>query len=232
MKVLPKFSFSKKIYGKNTSVLIFIFPHWKSKKYYYWYLTKKLSKKYKVVLYNYSSSLLSSDIKNVKNNFKFIVEDTNKSIREIRKEGHSDIVLIGFSLGSMITYMIARKNTSPVKIINISAISNFAKNIWCSNKTRRIKKNLIEKGVTLENLEKEWKELSPMYEMRSISADSKIVLSDKDIVACYQLGLDLIEKFKRIGRSPSAIKHRYLSHELLLLLYFFKTDYIFKFLKK
>ena len=213
--------FEKKIYGNNNKNVIFIFPHWKANNFEYWYLAKRLSIKYKVVLYNYPSEILSSNINNTIKNINLVVSDANKLAKEFALE-NSKIIYLGFSIGVILTNVLARLNQFPVKVINISAVSDFAENVWHSDKTKKIKKDLCFQNISLDILKVRWKELAPSYKIQNMNAKFLIILSKNDITAVYKLGKEFVSELKNNKKNFVLKIHKFLPHSILILFCLFK----------
>jgi len=209
--------FNKTICGKDNKEAVVIFPHWKSISFDYNLLSKRLSRKYCVITYNYTKDILSQDVIKTLSNFKAIIKDANLLINQNK---YKPITVIGFSLGSYLAFMLAG-NKKVSKVIAITSSWSFPYFIWYSNRTRGIKKALIKQKMTLLLLDKKLGEISPANNLRNKNLSIFLVLSESDRIIPYPIGKELADNVASKKRNSVKI-YRNLPHVFIVYYYMFK----------
>jgi esterase/lipase len=209
--------FTKKIMGKGNDLLI-IFPPWKSSGLIYPIISKKLSKKFCVITYYYSSDILTSDVQQTLKNFQAIIRDAKKLIRALK---HDNINIIGFSIGSYLAFMLAKRLLERSGLCIITSSSRFSDFVWYSTSTKKIKKGILDQKVNLHLLESKWKAISPCNNIKD-RVKIHVVLSRSDRTIPYRHGKELIKNLNKNNINFKLRLYEKVPHWLILVIYLVK----------
>ncbi|MBR9690893.1 hypothetical protein GOV08_04385 [Candidatus Woesearchaeota archaeon] len=222
-------NYKKTVYGDKKGKLLIIFSHWKSKPIGYYYLAKNLSSNYHVVLYTYSNEILTSDTTETLKNFRRVVSDANDLINSKK---FSSIDVAGFSLGTFLLFMLAKKSKNISKLVAVSSSPTFAEAVWSAWSTRTIKKELVEKKIYLEELKERWGELAPASRLNRLKGKVVLVLSQNDYSIPYPLGENLMINLEVHKKDYEVKVFRYPTHMMLIGLFLTKPSKLLEILEK
>lgn len=199
------FSFRKKVLGKNNKKIIFLICGWPGKIWHYRLTAKALDLHgFQSIVYEYDNSILSSSIKNTINNTTRIKKDVLKEVKILKKKGFKDFSIFGTSYGSIISFMIGNESEDISKIIiNLIGV-DLAEVVWTWDKGKDslVKKGIISKNVTLQQLKKNWHHLSPINNLKNLSSKKILFyMAEKDEVIPYELQKRLLEELTKINKN-------------------------------
>jgi esterase/lipase len=221
--------YSKEVLGKGHKDLVIIFPHWQAQKFFYFWLARALSKNNCVLLYSYTGDILSSDISKTLKNFQTIRDDADAYIENNK---YKKVSVVGYSTGSFLSFLLAKKNQKISKIATVSIASRFSDVIWHNIRhygVSRIKKELVSRNISQDELEKAWRPISPEDNLDKIKAVVLLILSEGDKTVKYKFALELLEKIKTNKINCQIITRKYLPHSLAVFISLLKIARIVKF---
>lgn len=208
--------FIRTISGDHNKEIIVIFPQWKSPRFLYSLISKRLSKRYCVITYYYSSDILVSNVGEVLENFKKVLKDANDVVRLLPKK---TVNVLAFSIGSYLAFMFAKANQRVAKMFIVASGSPFSEFVWGGKSTKGIKKKMIKQRLSLSTLGAKWMQLSPSYQMKNIKSRVFLILSKGDKVIPYNLGVDLIHKLDVNKVKYKSKVHKHISHSWVIFKY-------------
>jgi hypothetical protein len=206
-------------YVNRSKELYVFFPPWHNKFKDNKILRRKILQSGSSFLeYAFNGHVLSSDYKLSLKYFKKINKEILKEIKKFKKEYHSvKINFIGVSLGCINEFMVANTLKKINKFVVIVPGHCLAESLWKGIKSRKIRREFEERGISLEKLKKYWKELSPQSNLRNINAEETLVyLSKADKVIPYYCGKRLVKKMKGVELH----ENRFFGHYLTILLFY------------
>ena len=205
-------------YKSKKELIIFISPG--KKEPFAFALKRRVLKRDKSYLeYYFPERLVSKDYKLTKKIFKIVKKKIRADIHKLRKR-FTKITLIGMSVGCANTLMIADNNQDIDKLILVIPGNCLAEGIWKSVRTKRLKKE-IEKKITLKELKKYWKDISPENNVSNIKAkEVYFYLSKADESIPYENGLILFNLLNKHGHNPILRENKHLGHYLTAVSFF------------
>jgi len=220
-------------YVKNSKGLFILLPSMNGKFGLEHDLNKRIHEAgYSTLDYEFAPFMLSSDYKATVKNFKIIQNNIRKDIIKYKKKyGFPEIHIIGTSLGVINAIMVANKSLLVDKLTLISSGHCLAECMWEGLGTQYLRKEFEEKGISLEQLKKYWKELAPENNINGLKGkDIHILISKNDDLIPTRFGLKLINAMKKIGLKPKVKKNNLGHYGMVLGFYFMKAPFeeIFK----
>ncbi len=209
---------------------LFIFYHFwgGSSRIYFPY--ESLVKEGTCIFYDYSLEILTSNVDDTVKNFKIIVKD---SLREIQKrtEKKCKVSVFGSSIGSHIAFKVASECKEVKNIVLNTIGDNFAFNVWNGIATKVIKKNIENKGIDYEELDKKWKYISPIYSVKKIRNKNILLFtSSLDEVILYSTQKKILAELKK--QNTVVVENEPLPHAFVVIRNIFKIKKIKDFMMK
>ncbi len=197
----PKlFKVRYKIIGKSKKAVIY-YHGWGSSSNVFSYLKNNLKKEYSIILFDYPIEALSSDTKKTVHYFEEILNKTKEAIGKINP---AEISLFGTSLGSFLSVYIAKRIKIDKMILSVGG-SRLSDVIWTSIATRKIKDELVKKGIGLKELRKKWKAIEPI---NNISTTKTLAFtSARDMLVLYEYQKELSDAFDAIEIKENLFGH-------------------------
>lgn len=119
------------------------------------------------------------------------------------------------SLGCVNAAMVANKNPRVNTLILVVPGNSLAESLWRGIGTTKLKQQIKKHGISLEKLEKDWKDLAPENNISGlVGKNIEIHISKSDKVIPYNNGYDLIKDMRRTGLKPKIFKNKNLGHYL------------------
>jgi hypothetical protein len=195
----------------------------------YWYATvssfvmRDLEKRileagHSCLAYQFPGKSFSDDVQMTLKNFKDIQKKAENDIKFFRKKHNfSEVVVLGISMGVVNALMIANNNPDVQKLILVVPGDSIVKVLWNGIGAIEIKERITSRGIHMEDLEKEWKELEPRNNVSGLTdKDIEIHLSRSDDVIPYKNGRELLSVMKKIGLKPKVFENKDLGHYLTI----------------
>src|SRR5438067_9130228 len=111
-------SFNKTVYGKKNKKVVFLLTGWGNNARSYWLFAKILELQgYRCVTYAYDSNILSPNITGTIDNFMKVKEDILRQIKILKKNGGTDFIVFGTSLGTVLSFLLAKEAPEVTKMI-------------------------------------------------------------------------------------------------------------------
>ena len=164
--------------GFGSKKALLIFPHWGCSAWPYKLLALAFPG-FRRIVYQYSSSLLNSDIKFTADNFAKFERAISVDVKRLKAEGVESFGFHATSLGTVIAAKSAKsladigENISHI-ILNLSAAS-FPCAVWHGRATRETRDGLVRRGIGYMRLEREWGFLSPINNLAGLKKETKIL---------------------------------------------------------
>ena len=199
----------KLTYTPNSSKLYVLMPSWGGKIKY----TEKLSKKIKEegnssLAYQFPRKILTSDYKLTRDYFKIIRNHVLEDIENFQTEcGFSDFHMIGVSIGCVNATMVTNSDSRFNKATFVVPGNCLADSLWKGYRTQFLRKEFESKGIDLERLKEEWRELAPENNLRNLkNAKVKVYFSSADLIIPSRNGKKLVNKMEEVGINPKVRK--------------------------
>lgn len=205
----------------NSKKTIIYYHGWGSSSEVFSYLKTNLKKEYSVILFDYPVEALSSDTKKTVHYFEEVLDKTKEAISKLNSK---EINLFGTSLGSFLSVYIAKRIKVDKMILSVGG-SRLSDVVWTSIATRKIKDELVKKGIGLKELRKEWKAIEPI---NNISATKVLAFtSARDMLVLYEYQKELSDAFDAIE-----IKEPLFGHDVTCLRNLMDLKNVREFLKQ
>lgn len=129
--------------------------------------------------------------------------------------------------------MVANESKDISKLILNTAGSDPAENVWVSKITNgKFKSEIINKGYTLEKLQKAWRTITPINNIDNLK-DKKILvyLSKKDKIIPFSIGMKFIQELDKRNYDYQLIVNTKLGHLQTAMFNSFRATVYLKFLE-
>ena len=227
---MVKMRFNKTISGKENKKAIIIFPHWDAKPYHYYLMTRRLSRDYCVILYNYSSDLISTNLKQTTKNFDTIMDDVNKTI-DLLSDKYTSFSVVGFSIGTYLAFMIAKQNQKIEKIFSVTASSSFSDILWNGENNKKERMKFQRKKISQRKTRIAWSKIAPAFNIDKIKSRVFLVLTKNDKTIPYKLGKDFAQRLEKHHIQLKTRIHKYLTHRMTIAYYITHLDPLYAYLE-
>jgi pimeloyl-ACP methyl ester carboxylesterase len=163
--------------------------------------------------YEFPGGIISSDAETTRNHFTEIKDNVREHIDEIRDIHRiREIRVAGLGLGCFNAAMVANQNPLVNEAILIAPGSCLAESLWYGCRAKHLREEFEKKGITLDELKEEWKELALENNLDLGNAKSKVFLSRDDKVIPYSNGAKLVRAMDERGLKPRVIENSWLGH--------------------
>ncbi|MDD2822876.1 MAG: prolyl oligopeptidase family serine peptidase [Candidatus Daviesbacteria bacterium] len=219
--------------GKHNKKVVFLLEGWHSKLWMYWLFSRILSLRgYYCITYAYDSEIFSPDTQKTVKYLNIIQNDILLRLKTLKNEGYVEFNILGTSLGSMLALMVADKSPDISKVILNTIGIDISETVWGWNKIYPgFKEELIRQNFTPDKLKKVWKSITPVNNISNLKNKKILVyLSKKDEVIPYDLGMSLVEEFKKRNYKYSLKVNNYLKHFYAGFYNLMNAKYYLKFL--
>lgn len=212
---MDNFSIERYENCKKSDRTLLFFPHWNSHRLIY-KLLMKFFPDFRVVMYWYSSSLLSADINITRSRFEEFEQRVLGDLKVLRGSSRT-IDFYGVSLGSVLATRIANvfaSNGGSVShlVLNLSA-ADFPYAVWNGTATRKIKQDFIDRGIPFEEVHAAWHYLSPIMNLdRLLHSDIFLLYSLNDNVLVPSNVSALVCELKRRNSKPAVYYNQWCGH--------------------
>ena len=198
--ILNNNKIKKTIYHCNSDKVIFILPQWMGKTFYFKPLINILNSKHAIVLYDLPYNLLSDNVKLTVHLFNKIADDIISTFNKLQKNGCEQYGIIATSTSTVSAVIACNRDKRCKKLILNLVCNDLAEGIWHSKNplVMNIKRNLVNKGITLSKLKNNFNVLS--YKENSKNLNKKgilIFLSRNDKIIPYNNGIKLLNLLNR-----------------------------------
>lgn len=137
-----------------------------------------LARKYSYVSYSFKPEILSANLKLTEITFKNIRKKILSDLRKLNKR-FSEIILVGISLNSVSATMIANSSGVVSRLVLVSPGHSLAESLWSGVRTKKIKEELVNNGVSLKKLKNSWKDLAPENNLSNLSRKEILIYVSK-----------------------------------------------------
>lgn len=193
--------------------IIIIIGAWTRQNWLYDILDKEVPAEFGYISYSLPFSILSSNAQKTKKKFFKFIEQVLKDIRKLK--GKKKFYIFAQSLGTTFAMILADKIRFEKIVLTVPG-DNLADCFWQGDKTQKLRKKMEKQGMTLEELKKIWKPISPdnYFKAKSLKAKYLIQLCKKDNVIPYKNGQQLIKLMKTKNIDLKVEESEFLSHDL------------------
>ncbi|MCD5396132.1 MAG: alpha/beta hydrolase [Candidatus Pacebacteria bacterium] len=223
--------FKKTFLGnKNSEKLLVVFHGWGGNSFYLRLSLKPFFKNYSFLFYDYSADILNPDPFSILKNFQTIKKDFYNQL-EIFSE--KKIILFGTSLGSFLsTYLANIPQGSNLERLLLNTIgSKISETFWYGKATQKLKREMLKKGITLEDLKEMWEEIEPKNNIpQRENLRYLVFLSKKEKVIPFYLCEEFLKLLE--GKPAEIYFNKYLGHLGACMFNNFRIKKIKKFLEK
>jgi pimeloyl-ACP methyl ester carboxylesterase len=136
------------------------------------------------------------------------VLDGRKLIRALKKEGYTDVSVLGMSLGAWIAGLIAAHDPAVRRAALLLSAGSFADMVWTGRATRHIRAS-FDAEVGLADLRRAWAPLnleSYADKLARTDLDRQFVFATRDTVVLPELSRQLVAKLKTAGVAPGILE--------------------------
>lgn len=228
-----RFKISKEIVKGNEKKAILFFPYWTGSSDIYQKLAKKMPE-YTHIFYDYPNEVYSKNVNVSISYIKEILDDAIRTIKELRTENYSEIILVGSSFGSNIALKLSTM-ISVEKVILNTLDKNFARSIFDSPAMTILKNKLEKQGLTLQKVEKIYHFISTDFLIKKIKNKNKIkimiMLSKNDIFCTYNELRTELDEFKKLKIKHHISVNRFFGHIFSIYKNLFFNKKIIDFIK-
>jgi len=216
-KVKVKEPISKKTfyYAKNATTTYILLSPWHSVPFLFSLIKKKLAKSgFSYVQYDFSPNILTPDVDSTEQYFDKIREEIGNDIKNFTEKYNTEhFVIIGLSLSCVIASMISGLSSKINGLILVVPGNSLAKSLWRGLRTEKIKDVIREEGVSLTELEKDWKKLAPEQYINNFKNKKiKILISKSDNIIPYHLGKKFADEVEKVVSKVIVRENRFLGH--------------------
>jgi len=211
----------------GSSRLYILIPPWHGRLYYDFRIRKKIAAKgFSWVEYEFSPSMLSSDVSKTKVSFEAVRDSILKDIQEWQSRyWFKEMYIVSESMGCVTALMVANRCPAIRKIILVVLGHCLAESLWRGIRTRDIRREMQVSGVTLESLIEQWAELAPENNLEHIHhADFCVYLSHADCVIPYRFGKRLVEVMQRKKLPVTVRENKRWGHYGTVLRFYFSPE--------
>jgi predicted esterase len=184
--------------NKNSKKCVIVFHGWGGNSIYFRLALKPLFKKYFFIFYDFSPDILTSHPEDLLENFRRLRQDAALLIKKLKKENYQEFYLFGTSIGAHIAMYLSNYIPEVRKVILNMIGSSCSEAVWYGMATRKIKKEMQERGITLEKLKELWQEIEPKNNIpKRRNIQYLIFISKKEKVIPFWLCQEFIEKLEK-----------------------------------
>lgn len=221
-------------HGTRHKRVVFMMGGWSYRLFYLWPVAKLLAfNGFHCISYCYDYDVLSPDYVKTRQSMLAITDDVLRRIAQLKKQGKADFAIFGTSLGTVPAVLVANKLPEVSKVVLNTTSSDMAKTIWSwDNIKAGFKQTLLNNNITLQQLIKEWKPISPIYNIDNFK-DKKVLalLVTKDVVTPYKLGQELVSAMRAKSANVEVALDEQHVHSVSGLLNLVKPRLYMRFLK-
>ncbi len=173
----PTFRFHKKYQGHSKTKAVILLSGWRTNQAQYWLFSRLIANQgYRCLTYTYDAAILQPNVKTTAANISLVVADIVQEIAAFKKQGATEIILFGTSLGSLLAILSANQSDDVDKLILNTSGLDMAKTVWSWDDIfSGFKDTLVNQGITLEQLCLDWQSINPRDNLDRI-ANKEIVL--------------------------------------------------------
>jgi len=198
-----------KIKKARSDTAIFFYHGWGGSEMHYSYLVKRLDS-YNRVLFNYPRCIISGEPKDTIHYYDEILKKTKEAVTRLKRQGVKKFYLHGTSLGAFISVYVAN-NIGFEKLILNAGGSSLSETFWTCISMRPEKRVAIERGYTLKEIKKSWRNLEPYNNLTNIKNKTILMyISKTDMLVSFKLQKELLDKLKK--NNTVAVKKYKLGH--------------------
>ncbi len=204
-------------YGRQNQRVVLLFAGWKSKAWMYWLPGQILARNgYHCIVYAYDNNVFSTDTSKTLANLNAVRDAALKQISDLKSQGRHEFAVFGFSLGTVITLMVANKSPDVSKIILNLPGNSPADAAWSWDKVHpSFKQRLVDQDLTLQSLRLIWAPIAPVNNIGQLSGKKLLVyLAEEDQLIPVQQGKELFNRLKQSGYDCHLIVNNNYGHSL------------------
>jgi len=211
-KIISKKTF---YHAKNSKTTYLLLSPWHSVSFLFYPIKRKLQKMgFSYVQYDFSPDILTPSINSTEKYFEDIRKDIGADITMLsEKHDAKSFVVIGLSLSCVIASMISGISPKIQALILVVPGSSLAESLWSGIRTLKIKNEIEKRGVSLAELEKDWKDLAPENYIRNFKNKRvRIYISESDRIIPYNFGKKFEEEIREIIPDVQVRENKNLGH--------------------
>ena len=188
---------------------------------------------YYCIVYTYKSDIFSPNPEKTVAGLTKVRDAALNHITRLKTQGHQDFSIFGFSLGTLIALMVANNSPDTSKVILNLVGTNPAEAVWTWDQIQSgFKRQLENKGITLENLSRIWAPVAPINNVDNLKPKKLLIyLAERDKLIPIAQGRGLVEQLQRANYDYQLIVNRRFGHMLAGIYNVLNTRIYLKFLK-
>jgi esterase/lipase len=195
--------------------IVVLVDGWLSFESLYFLMRESLPKEFGYIQYAYPDKMLCPDPLKTKENILHLINTIVKDLNKLKRKKPRSFYLYGQSLGGLFCMIVSDKIKTE-KVMLIVPGCNLAESFWQGESTQELKNKMVSKyKVTLPQLKKYWKEISPDYYFKKKSHETEfsLVLSRVDKVIPISNGKKLLKLLKedniKYTKSWTNLSHKF-----------------------
>lgn len=176
-----------KEYGSEHDDIVLLLSSWKATQWMYWPVAQILKQHgFCCMVFTYPDQTLSPDIEDTKRRVSQIRDSIVALIREKKFRSRSrSIHIFGTSLGALLALLVANESKEISRVfLNVPGF-DMCESVWGWDEiVPAFKNDLLNQGISLSLLKKEWDSLRPVHNLEHLSETELLVcLAEYDKVA-------------------------------------------------
>lgn len=221
--------------GHSNRRIVFLLGGWSTKPWLYWLPAHiiRLSG-YRVIVYTYAPNVFSPNVNQTVTSLTTIRDAILGQIANFKAEGHHQFSVIGFSLGSIIAFMVANRSPEITHVVFNLTGTGPAEAAWSwDHLDPGFKQQLLAQNLTLSELTERWSNLAPINNLDHLGGKQILIcLAKHDQRIPYNQGRNLLDHFKHAGLQYKLIENQYLGHGAAGILNLLRASTYIKFLRQ
>jgi len=199
----------------DSDKVVFVFTGMLTKIWQYRFFIKRLNKNgYSVVIYDYPSKLVhDANFDQWHEFFAEVIQDAQKRLQQYKTRGYQKFLAYGYSMGTLIANKLARETPEISHVIFNFTYGDIATNIWRSKRTRKAKRNLQERGISIEQLRLVVADFDPIVNAKGLRGKKVLLhLSRTDRILHYPITKETKRAFEKASLDMTYQENKYLGH--------------------
>ena len=171
---------------------------------------------YYCIVYAYDNDVFSPDSDRTIECLSAVRDGVLNEIRGLKAQGYQEFSIFGFSLGTMIAFMVADRSRDVGKIIVNLTSTDPAEAVWTWDHINvGFKQGLLEQHLTLDKLRRLWAPIAPVHNMSHLQGKQILIyLAKHDRLLPHEQAKEIVNLIRRAGYDFQVVINKYGGHTL------------------